>query len=62
MPGVVREFDVDDVAALVAPRKLELAPLLDERRDALSAGKARAAFKTAADAYRVCESARALRL
>ena len=52
LPGVIGEFDLDDVAALVAPRPLALMNLLDERRKKVSPRQTRAAFSTTAAAYR----------
>lgn len=56
LPGVVAEFDLDDVAALIAPRQLILSGLVDERREAITRRQARAAFATTVNAYRLLGS------
>lgn len=53
LPGVIGEFDLDDVAALVAPRPLALVSPLDERRNKVSPRQARSAFATTTAAYRL---------
>jgi cephalosporin-C deacetylase-like acetyl esterase len=62
VPGVLESFDLPDVAALVAPRSLVLANLVDATHQRVDPALARSTYAQAKDAYRALSAENHLRI
>jgi len=62
VPGVLRHFDLPDVAGLVAPRKLLLLNAVDQLHRRAEPGEVQRVYQTAVDAYRSAGSGSALQI
>jgi dienelactone hydrolase len=62
VPGVLRHFDLPDVAGLVAPRGLLLLNAVDQLHRRVEPGEVQRVYQPAVDAYRIAGSGGALQI